>query len=338
MKNTNKTNPSVSIIVPAYNVEKYIHQCLSSIEKQTLKDIEVIVVNDGSSDSTQYIIKEFVENDSRFKLINKSNSGYGHSMNIGLDSARGTYIGIVESDDFVSECMIEVLFNKATKNNLDIIKSDYFYYWTKKDFSIKAGVTKNFPENIVFKPVENKKIFRAPPSIWSSLYKRSFLENNKILFLETPGASYQDTSFAFKTLAAADRVMATKEPFLFYRQDNEQSSINNKSKAFCVCDEWSEIESFLNSTNADKELIGYAKFLKFKTYEWNLLRLDKKLRQPFLVRFHKEFFGSGSELFSYKCFGFFEYIKLNLFRLNVDIYLHAVKVEKTIKKLIKKLI
>jgi glycosyltransferase involved in cell wall biosynthesis len=105
--------PKVSIIVPIYNVEKYLRECLDSIVKQTLKDIEIVCVNDGSTDSSLDIIKEYAEKDERVKYIDKPNSGYGISMNQGLDKAQGEYIGIVESDDFIKPEMFEELYNLA---------------------------------------------------------------------------------------------------------------------------------------------------------------------------------------------------------------------------------
>ena len=105
----------VSIVVPIYNVEKYLRQCLNSIINQTLKDIEIICVNDGSTDLSTQIINEFAEKDNRIKIINKENSGYGASMNRGFDSATGEYLGIVESDDYADPCMFEKLYGIAKK-------------------------------------------------------------------------------------------------------------------------------------------------------------------------------------------------------------------------------
>ena len=125
--------PKVSIVVPIYNVEKYLRECLDSIVNQTLKDIEIICVNDGSTDSCPQILEEFSKKDNRIKVINKANSGYGASMNIGLAAATGEYIGIVESDDFVKTNMFEDLYNLAKENDADVVKSDWFYYWTKNN-------------------------------------------------------------------------------------------------------------------------------------------------------------------------------------------------------------
>src|SRR5574344_2160891 len=127
--------PKVSVIIPIYNVEKYLRQCLDSVVNQTLKDIEIICINDGSTDSTLSIIKEYATNDNRIKIIDKKNSGYGDSMNQGLDMATGDYIGIVESDDFAELNMFDKLYNKAIENNLDLVRCQYFHYKTKENIN-----------------------------------------------------------------------------------------------------------------------------------------------------------------------------------------------------------
>ena len=103
--------PKISIIIPCYNVEKYIKQCLESVVNQTLKDIEIICINDGSTDSTLEILREYENRDNRIKVISKQNSGYGASMNIGLETAKGEYVGIVESDDYVELNIFQTLYN-----------------------------------------------------------------------------------------------------------------------------------------------------------------------------------------------------------------------------------
>ena len=109
----------VSIIVPVYNVEKYLSACLESLAAQTLEEVEIVAVNDGSTDGTGDIIDEYVASDARFKVIHKPNSGYGDSMNKGLEAATGDYIGIVESDDWIDPNMYEVLYQTAEAENLD---------------------------------------------------------------------------------------------------------------------------------------------------------------------------------------------------------------------------
>ena len=123
-------SPKVTVVVPIYNVEKYLRQCLDSIVNQTLKDIEIICVDDGSTDSSPQIIQEYMDKDSRVKVITKPNSGYGNSMNRGFDMAEGEYIGIVESDDYADPEMFEEMYNVASSNQLDVVKSGFYYYYS----------------------------------------------------------------------------------------------------------------------------------------------------------------------------------------------------------------
>ena len=120
----NSDTPKVSLLVPICNVERYLRECLDSAVAQTLRDIEIICINDGSTDSSPDIIREYMERDSRVKMIDKANSGYGDSMNRGLEMARGEYVGILESDDFMFEDSLQKLVAKADAEHADVVKGD----------------------------------------------------------------------------------------------------------------------------------------------------------------------------------------------------------------------
>lgn len=288
----------VSIVVPVYNVEKYLRQCIDSIKNQTLKDIEIICVDDGSTDNSGKILDEYAEMDNRIKVIHKKNSGYGHSMNIGFDAAQGEYIGIVESDDYADLDMFESLFKSASENNADFVKSEfYFYYSNPTEKNIKQDLFSETMCNRVFCPttdidakMEMVEFFNIKPTIWSAIYKRDFIRQNKIRFNETPGASFQDASFNFKVLACAQRVKLYPKAFLHYRQDNEGSSVNSKGKVFCVCDEYDEMQRFLDLHPEKKGKLECIKNrLKYDTYMWNLGRISSKFKYMFLERMAEEF-------------------------------------------------
>lgn len=119
---TASTTPKISVLVPCYNVAHFVAECLMSLKVQTLNDIEVICLNDGSTDNTLALIRETVADDPRFRIVDKPNSGYGATMNLGLKMARGEYIGIVESDDFVEKTMFEKLYSVAVEHELDIAR------------------------------------------------------------------------------------------------------------------------------------------------------------------------------------------------------------------------
>lgn len=281
--------PKVSVLVPIFNVEKYLSKCLESLIIQTLKDLEIICINDGSTDNSLEIVNEYAKQDSRIKVINKANSGYGDSMNKGLEIATGEYIGIVESDDFVKDTMFEELYNIAIENDLDIVKSDFYYYTAKNNLSRQAGkIKKNIDK--VFSAKDDLSILKLMPTIWSAIYRRNFLEENNIKFLSTSGASYQDTSFAFKALLSAQRVMFTDKAYLYYRQDNENSSVKSKNKVYAICDEWEEITNYLNRKPELKSLANDIKLaIQFNSYVWNAIRIDGNYRDEFILKFKNTF-------------------------------------------------
>ena len=193
----------VTVLVPCYNVEKYIAQCLQSLQQQTLEEIEIICLNDGSTDCTLEIIRSIVCTDPRFIIIDKPNSGYGATMNLGLSKATGAYVGIVESDDFVEPNMFKALYDQAIDDDLDISRCAFNRLINGK---IKPDPCSFLPKNRTFSPKEETNAFLHPPSIWAAIYRRTLLTDNHIQFLETPGAAYQDLSFAFKTTLVAQRI------------------------------------------------------------------------------------------------------------------------------------
>lgn len=283
----------LSIVVPCCNVEKYIEQCMDSIVNQTLKDIEIICVNDGSKDKTLELLNKYAEKDARVKVIDKPNSGYGDSMNKGFAMATGKYIGIVESDDFIEPDMFEKLYKAAEENDVDVVKCNFWFYWSEPE---KTELHEYFKEeecNQVIKPLEfdNGSLFGRKPSIWSAIYKRDFLVSNDIKFLPTPGASFQDTSFTFKVYSSAKRMYCLYDALHYYRQDNENSSVNNADKkAYCICDEYNEIKKYIEKhpENASKlNRIYGAAF--YDTCIWMYERLSTKMRYPYLCDMSKWF-------------------------------------------------
>lgn len=282
--------PLVSLLIPVYNVEKYLSQCFDSVLAQTLRDIEIICINDGSSDSSRDIIQSYIDKDERFRVIDKQNSGYGASMNMGLDAASGKYVGILESDDFMEPDALGKLFDSAEALDAQVAKANFWLYWSIPQ-----------PRNELFKvvPVEKTRcvvntqkehdVFYSKNSIWSAIYRRDFLLENSIRFLETPGASYQDTAFDFKVWACAERVVFLPDPIIHYRQDNEASSVNSPKKLYCVCDEYAEIRRFLEERPEKKSLEPVMEKMKYDTYMWNYNRLSEDLAGQFIKRFGEEF-------------------------------------------------
>ena len=291
-------SPKLSIIMPVCNVESYLADCLDSALRQSFQDVEIICINDGSTDGSLEILRKYEKQDSRVKVIDKPNAGYGAAMNDGLDAATGTYIGILESDDYVCEHAWEKLYALASKNNLDIVKGCYLQFSETKE-SFFSAITKvdrhcptwlpQVPFDTIFTPKDYPRCFWMNPSIWTGIYKRDFLLKNNIRFNETPGASYQDTSFAFKVWVSAERAMATETPIIHYRLDSAFSSSNSRAKVFAVCDEMNECEEFLDSRNSEDLFYHILCALRYKTYLWNIGRVSAALKLSFLDRMRGDF-------------------------------------------------
>lgn len=279
--------PKVSVLIPIYNVEKYLRQCLESVVNQTLKEIEIICLNDGSTDGSLEIIKEFAKDDKRIVVVNKKNSGYGDSMNKGLKRATGEYIGIVEPDDFIDLDAFERMYGYAKAYDAEVVRANYYFNKANKDK--KNYYLDPIETGRVVDPARHPNIFYQAPAIWSAIYKRKFLLENQIEFLPTLGASYQDTGFNFKVWAMAHRVYFTTEAFLHYRIDNEASSINSPGKVMNVCHEYAEIERYLKERGVLDELQPVLQAAKFGAYYWNIYRLKPKLLPEFLRHVKSEY-------------------------------------------------
>lgn len=286
-------NTAVSIIVPTYNVSRYLKQCMDSITAQTLKNIEIICVDDGSTDDSGRMLDEYAAKDNRIKVIHKKNAGYGAAMNDGIRAATGEYIGIVEPDDYVEADMFETLYKAAKANDCEIVKSD-FYRFTgsgaelEKTYNYTARVKENY--NRVINPRDEKDCFRFIMNTWSGIYRRSFITENEIFHNETPGASFQDNGFYFKGFCNAKRLMILDKAFYMNRRDNPGSSVANREKVYCGNTEYDLIYQYLTE---HKEL--YDKFIdvfmmkKYHTYIFNLKRIASHFRKEYLKRFSDEF-------------------------------------------------
>ena len=287
---TKKTSPIVSVVLPIYNAERYLRQCLDSLKSQTLKDMEFICVNDGSTDKSLDIIREYVEKDSRFIVIDKPNSGYGHTMNCGLDTALGKYVGIVEPDDFVKPEMYEKLVAVAEASCVDFVKSGIIYHWAKRPDKATKIATDSSLIGRILSTKADLGIFNAVMNNVTGIYNRDFIEREHIRFTETPGASYQDNSFYLQVHFLANSAFLLDEPFYFYRQDNAASSINSKGKAFAIFEEY-RLNEHLFDGRPEVRARFYGQYLykKYKSYKYHLGRIEIYSQIPFLERMSAEF-------------------------------------------------
>lgn len=285
--------PAISVLVPICNSEQYLEQALDSLAAQTFTDFEALCVNDGSTDGSLDIIKRYMEKDQRFRLIDKDNSGYGASMNLGIDTARGEYIGILEPDDFFEPNAMELLYGlvkgASADAPVDVAKANYWFYWsTPKERNQLISVCKSPMTDAPFNPRDVREVFYCIPSIWSALYRREMLVEKGVRFLETAGASFQDLGFQFKVWVTAQKVVMSEEAILHYRQDNEASSVNDAQKVMCVCKEFDMAERFIKNDPDCDDLRKVLFRLRYDSYMWNFARLAPEQRREFVVKMHED--------------------------------------------------
>ena len=227
--------PSVSVIIPIYNTERYLRECLDSVLSQTLRGIEVICVNDGSTDESLSVMREYEARDPRVRVVDKPNGGYGHSVNRGLSEARGEYVAIVEPDDFIDAHMYEDLMAAARLSGdtaADVVKSAYWNYYDVEGEPprIEAPNLMNCmpAESFQFTAHTHWEVLYHHPSIWSAIYRREFIEERDIRMIEPKGAGWADNPFFFETLLQAQSIVWVPAAYYFYRQTNPDSSSNLK--------------------------------------------------------------------------------------------------------------
>jgi len=279
----------VSIIVPVYNVEQYLPACLNSILAQTLDDIEVICVDDGSTDQSSAILDNYAQKDSRLHVIHKENRGYGHSMNVGIDAASGEYIGIVESDDCILSNMYEKLYSAAKENDLDLVKSDVIFWWETLQYSCEYHREDMNEYYGRFLDASNRKLFfQFFMNTWTGIYKRCFLNANNIRHNETPGAAYQDNGFWIQTLSFCQRAMWLKDAFYLYRQDNPLASIKSKSNVMTMVNEYDYVSKILVEKHKELEL-GICNYYRIFRHRGVFLRIADELKRGYCDTIVKDF-------------------------------------------------
>lgn len=240
--------PKVTVVVPSFNVAKYIRQCLDSILSQTMKEIEVIVVDAFSTDGTREIIEEYAVRDSRIRLVDDVEKSTGYAKNAAIDMARAPYYAIVESDDYIEPDMFEKLYRVAENTGVDFVKSNFSTFIGEGDqrFDFPKSVSLYGDYEKIINPKESPDCFKWIMFEWLGLYRVSFLRYNHIRHNESKGAAFQDTGFWFLTFSHADSVYLMRESFYHYRCDNPYASVKDPKKAMNICNEYDFIYNELS--------------------------------------------------------------------------------------------
>lgn len=216
----------ISIIVPVYNVEKYIEKCLLSIKNQSFKDFECLIVDDGSKDNSISIAKGLVNDDDRFIFLTKENGGLSDARNYGLKQAKGEYICFVDSDDYVDKDLLLLTYEKAKKYDSDIVCFDLYYVFSDNQLKISKGADYN--EVSSYK--DNKKIIFNNNSANNKLYKKSFLQDKSFI----KDMWYEDMAVIPVWIARANNMSYVNKPLYYYVQREGSISHSANPKLFDI--------------------------------------------------------------------------------------------------------
>ena len=265
--------PKVSVIIPVYNVEKYIEECLNSLVNQTIKDdLEVIIVNDGSKDKSQEIINEYVKKyPNLFKSFIKENGGQGSARNYGVKYATGEYLGFVDADDYIKENMYEILYNEAIQKNLDIVVCDML--WVYENGKIQSRSTlPNF-----LKDFNYYTYILSNPGPVNKIYKRELWNREKIVFPED--ILYEDLAIIPAIPKYTKKIGYINKELYLYRQRQNSTMLKTQynKRLLDIIKSCNYVYTTLKDTEFIDELeylyifqlIYYAsfRFLEFNKYE-----------------------------------------------------------------------
>ena len=238
-----QVKPKISVIIPIYNVEKYLDRCIKSVVNQTLKEIEIILVDDGSPDNCPEMCDVYAKNDIRIKVIHKDNEGLGYARNTGLEVAKGEFVAFIDSDDFIDERMYELLYNMAKKNKLDTVFCGCIYYTSPELIRKRSEVQ----QNTVFRgrnAINNILLdFLAPlpaypndvkymMSVWHAIYSLDIIRKHSIAFCSERQFLSEDILFDVDYLSVSENIGFIPEPLYYYCLNESSLSRTYKKEKY----------------------------------------------------------------------------------------------------------
>lgn len=325
----------VSVIIPVYNVEKYLHECIDSVINQTFKNLEIILVDDGSTDSSGEICDEYIEKDDRITVVHQKNGGLSVARNTGFSEANGDYVYFLDSDDYIAENTLETLLKIAEKDNSDIVFFDAVSFADTDDFTVKQNYVRNNkynPDNgyNVFSALtKNKEYHSAVPLLFIS---RNFLLSSYVSFI--PDIIYEDMVFTYQLFCKASTVSQCPDALYYrrYRKNSIMTSSKTKkhfTSCIAVYQHNSEFAKELtqNNTAAAYEYVSGCAFNVFNIYE-KLCKTDKKNHKNELKKFKKEVIqrnAFGNTALKMRCYGKVFWFIYKIFDKTVGRLLKGIK-------------
>ena len=276
----------VSVIVPVYNVEKYLKRCLDSLINQTLSDIDIICIDDGSKDSSLQILEQYAQKDSRIVIYNQENSGLSVARNTGLEHASGEYIGFVDSDDWVDLDFYEKLYNSAKNNNADIAVADFI-----REHPNKKPKRLKLKEEKIYTTPEDKfmicKVHREG-CVWNKIYRTEFIKSINLKFV--PKMYYEDRDFTIRSLYFSKKLVTT--PNTYYRYFVNPKSIVNKRRNYIQDEHYilvrQQVLQFIKEHNIKvPDGLYKAEIYRYKLFGKTLFTIKESINSKYIFLFGK---------------------------------------------------
>ncbi|MBK8846026.1 MAG: glycosyltransferase [Bacteroidetes bacterium] len=283
----------VSVIIPVYNTELYLNKCLDSVINQTLKEIEIICINDGSKDSSLDILKAYAKKDDRIIIIDKKNGGQGLARNIAIKKATGEYLGFVDSDDWIAHDMFEKMYSSAKNSAADVTICEFKLYNSKTEEI-------QFPEwtKIQFNSSQDEKSFHWSEDIASTLlinsgpcnkiYRTEFVKNINAEF--AINVLYEDILFVLSCILKSKKMSYVREPFYIIRYYRDGStSTNTGRKQFDIFTVFQLLEEVIKNISEFKTIKSAFYKYKFSRYFFHYTEVSAEHKKEFLNRIFKEY-------------------------------------------------
>lgn len=303
-------NIKFSIIVPVYNVEDYIKECLDSIKNQTFSDFEVLCVDDGSTDNSLDILNEYASQDYRFKVSTQKNQGQGVARNNAIEIATGEYLLCVDPDDIIDLKTLEILNKRLEQQDVDLVFFDYQIFGDivkTKNVYFKDEIKKSLKLNITDNQVFNWLVFakgnisKIPQMPCTKVYSKKFIKENNIKFL--PNRLGEDHIFSIGSALLADKILYVQKPFYHYRK-RVNSSVNRVSNEnFCIFENIKRMEEFLKSKNILEQLGNDLEEYCLNVLAINYPNIPKNLQSEYIERSRKMLSNKGYKVFKHKIDG-----------------------------------
>lgn len=282
----------ITVIVTVHNSAQYLRECLDSLMAQSFSEFEILCIDGGSTDESGAILTEYCKKCKRIRIVNDSNTSYGHKVNRGIELAKGEYIAVLESDDYYDKDMLLKLWEVVQREHPDIVNGSYEEFMdidTSRFFS-KVNMYEENLYNRLVKWDEECLDYPVIPRYWTGIYRKDFINKQNILFNESEGASFQDMSFRFLTTVYANSTYHISDTVYYYRIDNLTSSMNNPQKAIRIFDEFDYLRSVLEQRDENDIRIWKAFYVwKYGDIYAGLARSTQEIQQMFWERCFAEY-------------------------------------------------